>query len=131
MVLAGVNDVYSKSSDLLNAFLGVNISVSQVYRVTDCIGNQLIPDLTKEIDHPPLQENQRVYTSMDGSMVQMDQGWQEIKLGGRRAVVFSEKIPGQKMAQKKRAKYATSLKSPRIVVILAHVQILLQSLRQA
>lgn len=81
MVLVGVSDVYSKSSDLLSAFLGVSISESQVYRVTDCIGNQLIPDLIEEIDHPPLQENQRVYASMDGSMIQMDQGWQEIKLG--------------------------------------------------
>jgi hypothetical protein len=81
MILAGVSDVYSKSNDLLNAFLGINISESQVYRVTDCIGNQLIPDLIEEIDHPLLEEHQRVYASMDGSMIQMDQGWQEVKLG--------------------------------------------------
>ena len=81
MVLAGVTDVYSKSNDLLNAFLGINVSESQVYRVTDCVGNQLIPDLIEEVDHPSLLENQRVYASMDGSMIQMDHGWQEIKLG--------------------------------------------------
>ena len=81
MVSAGVSDVYSKSSDLLNAFLGINISESQVYRVTYCIGNQLIPDLIEEIHHPLLEENQRVYASIDGSMIQMNQGWQEIKLG--------------------------------------------------
>ncbi len=81
MALAGVSDVYSKSNDLLNAFLEINVSESQVYRVTDSIGNQLIPDLMKEIDHPQLEENQRVYASIDGSMIQMDQGWQEVKLG--------------------------------------------------
>lgn len=81
MTLAGVSDVYSKSNDLLNAFLGINISESQVYRVTDHIGNQLIPDLMKEIDHPQLEENQKVYASIDGSMIQTDQGWQEAKLG--------------------------------------------------
>lgn len=81
MALAGVSDVYSKSNDLLNAFLGINISESQVYRVTDYIGNQLIPDLMEEIDHPPLEQDQRVYASIDGSMIQTDQGWQEAKLG--------------------------------------------------
>jgi len=81
MVLAGVSDVYSRSNDLLSAFLGINISQSQVYRVTDCIGNQLFPDLIEDINHAPLEENQRVYASIDGSMIQMDQGWQEVKLG--------------------------------------------------
>lgn len=81
MVLAGVSDVYSKSNDLLNAFLGISISESQVYRVTDCIGNQLVPDLLKEIEQPVLDADQRVYASIDGSMIQMDQGWQEAKLG--------------------------------------------------
>lgn len=81
MALAGVSDVYSKSNDLLNAFLEITISESQVYRVTDRIGNQLVPDLMEEINHPQLEENQRVYASIDGSMIQMDQGWQEAKLG--------------------------------------------------
>jgi hypothetical protein len=81
MAWAGVSDVYSKSNDLLNAFLEINISESQVYRVTDRIGNQLIPDLMEEISHPQLEGNQRVYASFDGSMIQMHQGWQEVKLG--------------------------------------------------
>lgn len=81
MVLAGVSDVYSKSNDLLNAFLGFNISESQVYRVTDYIGNVVASDVMVEIEHPKLNNNERVYASIDGSMIQMDQGWQEIKLG--------------------------------------------------
>ncbi len=81
MALAGVSDVYSKSNDLLNAFLGINICESQVYRVTDCLGHQLTANLRGTLAHPPLKEDQRVYASMDGSMIQMDQGWQEIKLG--------------------------------------------------
>lgn len=81
MVLAGVSDVYSKSNDLLNAFLGIDISESQVYRVTDHIGNAVASDVMVEIEHPKLNNNERVYASIDGSMIQMDQGWQEIKLG--------------------------------------------------
>jgi hypothetical protein len=81
MVLAGVSDVYSKSNDLLNAFLGINISESQVYRVTDSMGHIASSDMLTEIVHPKLGSEQRVYASIDGSMIQMDHGWQEAKLG--------------------------------------------------
>lgn len=81
MALAGVSDVYTKSNDLLNAFLGINISESQVYRVTDYLGNAVASDVMVEMEHPKLNNNERVYASIDGSMIQMDRGWQEIKLG--------------------------------------------------
>jgi len=81
MVLAGVSDVYSKSNDLLNSFLGINISESQVYRVTDYLGNAVASDVMVEVEHAKLNNNERVYASIDGSMIQMDRGWQEIKLG--------------------------------------------------
>jgi hypothetical protein len=81
MALAGVTDVYSQSNDLLNAFLGINISESQVHRVTDYLGQATSDDVTKEIKHPQLAEEERVYASLDGSMIQMDHGWQEAKLG--------------------------------------------------
>lgn len=81
MALAGVSDVYSKSNDLLNAFLGINISESQVYRVTDYIGKSVASEVMVHIEHPTLNTDERVYASIDGSMIQMDQGWQEVKLG--------------------------------------------------
>lgn len=81
MALAGVSDVYSQSNDLLKAFLCINISESQVYRVTDYLGQLTSDHVTTEIKHPQLAEQERVYASMDGSMIQMDHGWQEAKLG--------------------------------------------------
>ncbi len=45
MALAGVSDVYSAGNDLLKAFLGIDLSVSQVYRVTNLLGEQLTQDL--------------------------------------------------------------------------------------
>lgn len=81
IALAGVSDVYSKSNDLLNAFLEITISENQVYRVTDCIGNQLTPDLMEEVAYPVLAQGQRVYASIDRSTIQMDRGWQGVKLG--------------------------------------------------
>jgi hypothetical protein len=65
MALAGVSDVYSKSNDLLNAFLGINISESQVYRVTDYIGKSVASEVMVHIEHPTLNTDERVYASID------------------------------------------------------------------
>jgi hypothetical protein len=81
MALAGVSDVYSASNDLLAAFLGLHIAGSQVYRVTNTLGEALTQPLAQPLSHPPLATDEVVYASMDGSMILTDSGWQEIKLG--------------------------------------------------
>lgn len=65
MALADVNDVYSKSNDLLKAFLGIDISESQVYRVTDSLGRLVAPSLLEEVQQPELENCLRVYASID------------------------------------------------------------------
>ena len=64
MALARLSDVYSKGKDLLNAFLEIDISESQVYMATNRIDSQTISDFLGEINHPQLQENQRFYASI-------------------------------------------------------------------
>ena len=81
MALAGASDVYSASSDLFKAFLGISMSASQVYRVSNVLGNQIDLDLQEDVIHPDLLEHEVVYASMDGSMALTDQGWQEVKVG--------------------------------------------------
>ena len=81
MALAGVSNVYSTSNDLLKAFLGIDLSVSQVCRVTHLLGEQLSTELLQEVDHPPLAEDELIYGSIDGSMLLTDEGWQEVKPG--------------------------------------------------
>jgi hypothetical protein len=81
MALAGVSDVYSASNDLFQAFLGINMSVSQVYRVSNVLGNQIDLDLHQAVVHPDLVADEVIYASMDGSMVLTDEGWQEVKVG--------------------------------------------------
>lgn len=81
MALAGVSDVYSASNDLFKAFLGISMSASQVYRVSNVLGNQIDLDLRQDIAHPELVTDEHIYASMDGSMVLTDGGWQEVKVG--------------------------------------------------
>jgi hypothetical protein len=80
MAIAGVSDVYSVSNDLLKTFLGIDIAISQVYRVTNLLGEQLTQPLAQPVRHPPLQVDEVIYASIDGSMILTDQGWQEVKL---------------------------------------------------
>lgn len=95
MALAGVSDVYSASNDLFRAFLGIDISGSQVYRVSNVLGNQIDLDLLEDVAHPDLIADEVIYASMDGSMVFTDEGWQEVKVGR----VFSS--PDRQQAGKK------------------------------
>jgi hypothetical protein len=81
MARAGVSDVYSASNDLLEAFLGIPISLSQVYRVTHLLGEQLSSQLLDPVDHPLITPDEIIYASIDGGMVLTDEGWQEVKLG--------------------------------------------------
>ena len=81
MALAGVSDVYAARSDLFKAFLGIHMSASQVYRVSNILGNQIELDLQEDIAHPDLVADEVIYASIDGSMVLTDGGWQEVKVG--------------------------------------------------
>jgi len=81
MARAGASDVYSASNDLLNAFLGIQIASSQVYRVTNLMGEQLTPDLRQQVHQPPVADQEVIYASMDGSMILTEEGWQEVKVG--------------------------------------------------
>ena len=80
MALAGTDDVYSAAHHLLDTLLGSPISRTQVYRVSDALGKQLEQT---PVEPPPvkLMGNKRVYASIDGSMIQTDDGWKEVKLG--------------------------------------------------
>lgn len=82
MIMAGVSDIYSKSNDLLNPLLDIDLCAGQVYRYPTLIGCSITSDLNEVIEHPALQEYRRVYTS-----IQTNQGWQEVEPGH----IFREK----------------------------------------
>lgn len=107
MALAGASDVYSASNDLFESFLGISISVSQVYRVSNVLGHQIEPALHQDVPHPDLAGDEIIYGSMDGSMIFTETGWQEVKVGR----VFSSEHrqqAGQKGQQETRFKLTKS-----------------------
>lgn len=68
------------AQQLLDALLGSPVSRTQVYRVSDALGQRL-EGTPVEPPAVALRDDRRVYASLDGSMIQTDDGWKEVKLG--------------------------------------------------
>lgn len=81
MARAGASDVYSEAYELLEQMLCIAFSRTQMFRVTDALGAQLEGKQTDPVDVAELADDEVVYGSMDGSMIQTDAGWKEVKLG--------------------------------------------------
>lgn len=81
MARAGVSDVYSEAYELLEQMLCIRFSRTQMFRVTDNLGEQLEAEQCVQVDVSELDADEVVYGSMDGSMIQAEMGWKEVKLG--------------------------------------------------
>jgi hypothetical protein len=84
MVYAGHLDCYVKSNEILSQFLSIQVSAGQVYRVTDCVGEQLKEESGRiERIMPPVSKEDYLYVEIDGSMLctRESEPWKEVKLG--------------------------------------------------
>ena len=81
MVYAGQSDRYEHCNETLKKFINLEVSSTQVHRVTNTYGEQI----GKEEDtgrNLPLVLNEVLYAQADGSMIlTRDDGWKEVKLG--------------------------------------------------
>ena len=81
MAYVGQLECYEESSDLLKNLMDVEMSSSQIYRVSDTYGEELCKDRSSEIvlDYPKKEDT--LYVEIDGSMVlTREEGWKEVKL---------------------------------------------------
>ncbi|MGI0062955.1 MAG: hypothetical protein ACREBA_10940 [Nitrosotalea sp.] len=73
MAYAGQLACYGQSNEILSKFLSVEVSVRQVYRVTDTYGVLLEQQIVKEEqpEEAPLdiKRGESVYVMVDGSMI--------------------------------------------------------------
>ena len=83
MVYAGHLNCYAQCNEVLEHFLNIRVSSTQVYRVTDYISEQLKrEDKPEERLLPPVSDREVLYAELDGSMISTrDDGWKEVKLG--------------------------------------------------
>ena len=83
MVYAGQLQCYAHCHEVIEKFLSVQVSATQVYRLTDLYGKELgdTVDFTTRTQ-PPLQAKEMLYVEADASMVlTRGQGWKEVKVG--------------------------------------------------
>ena len=83
MVYTGQLQCYAHCQEVIEKFLSVQVSATQVYRLTDLYGKELgeTVDFTTRTQ-PPLQAQDMLYIEADASMVlTREQGWKEVKAG--------------------------------------------------
>lgn len=82
MTYAGHLDCYGKSNEVLSCFLSVNVSTTQVYRVTNRVSEGLKEEEEKANRLlPPVSREEVLYVGVDGSMISTrEEGWKEVKL---------------------------------------------------
>ena len=82
MVYAGTVECYENCPEVIDKFLAVAVSSSQVHRVTDCYGEQAGKALNEHTTLTPLRKEELLYVQADGSMLlTREAGWKEVKLG--------------------------------------------------
>jgi len=80
---AGQLNVYGKSNDILERFLGIGISTMQVNKVTDYYGSSCAKEeALLQVSLKPMKPKEVLYVEADGSMLfTRDNGWKEVKVG--------------------------------------------------
>lgn len=81
MVYAGATQIYGDAAELIEKFLEISISRTQVYRLSNEYGNALEAEVYSTAVEVPEGEEEVVYAEIDGSMVSTDDGWKEVKVG--------------------------------------------------
>lgn len=82
MVLYGEKDCYAEAPEMLRQTLGISVSTSQVYRVTDTYGAELKKREEDKRLLPLLTNNEVLYMQFDGSFIfSREEGWKEVKVG--------------------------------------------------
>lgn len=83
MVYCGTLDCYGRCQEIMAKFLQVEVSETQVYRLTDVYGEQVgeTVDFTRRTE-PPLPASDTLYVEADASMIlTREQGFKEVKVG--------------------------------------------------
>jgi hypothetical protein len=82
MTYAGHLECYARSHEIPEQFLSIEVSPSQVYRVTDHVSESLkAEDRMTERTLPPVSQTDVLYVEIDGSMIytRNRESWKEIK----------------------------------------------------
>jgi hypothetical protein len=82
MTYCGQLDSYEKSNEVLKEMLQIEVSDTQIYRVTDFYGKAVAPTVNEDPVLSPVRPDEVLYVQADGSMLlTREEGWSEVKVG--------------------------------------------------
>jgi len=82
MTYCGQLDSYEKSNEVLKEMLQIEVSETQIYRVTDFYGKAVGRTVNEDPVLNPVKADEVMYTEVDGSMIlTREEGWSEVKVG--------------------------------------------------
>jgi hypothetical protein len=85
MVYAGQLDSYERCNEVISEFINIEVSVAQVYRLTDAYGKAAAQQQeanNKACTLAPVKKQEVLYAQADGSMLlTREEGWKEVKVG--------------------------------------------------
>lgn len=82
MAYCGQLDSYEKSNEVLKEMLQIEVSETQIYRVTDFYGKAVESSVNGEAVLASVKKDEVLYTEVDGSLIlTREEGWSEVKVG--------------------------------------------------
>ena len=82
MTYCGQLDSYEKSNEVLKEMLQIEVSETQIYRVTDFYGKAVETQVNADAILPAVKKGEVLYAEVDGSMIlTREEGWSEVKVG--------------------------------------------------
>lgn len=82
MTYCGQLDSYEKSNEVIKEMLNIEVSDTQIYRVTDFYGEAVAPTVNEDAVLSSVKPEDVVYVGVDGSMIfTREAGWSEVKVG--------------------------------------------------
>lgn len=85
LALLGCENIFNAVPKVVKSLLGIEVNETQVYRTCQAVSLELSDDElnspSKDLEKVETNKKELVYGMVDGSMLQMEQGWQETKVG--------------------------------------------------
>lgn len=82
MVYSAQLDSYENCNEVLEKYIDIKVSASQVWRVANVYGEEAGKTISEEIVLTPCKKEEVIYGMADGSMIfTREEGWKEVKVG--------------------------------------------------
>lgn len=82
MVYSAQTDSYENCNEVLEKYINIKVSATQVWRVANVYGEEVGKTISDEVILTPCKKDEVIYAMADGSMIfTREEGWKEVKVG--------------------------------------------------